>query len=125
MADRPRSQRVVLARLYQKESTSSGSTYFVGRMGAARLLLFHDKRADNKDPVWNLLAEEILEDEAPQKTATAARPVTVKPNHLQGEQLKRARASANDWQAPSGNVGGSDVAGGDFFDDDLPEDMKR
>lgn len=50
--------KVPLCRLYEKTSARTGATYFVGRLGMARALLFKDRdQPDEGDAVWNLLVE--------------------------------------------------------------------
>ncbi len=49
--------KIRLATLYEKTSTR-GNRYFVGRLGAARIMLFEDKFADGDDPAWHLCLQE-------------------------------------------------------------------
>lgn len=73
--------KVLLARLYEKTS-ARGHRYFVGRLGAARVALFLDERAEGGDPVWEL----FVQDGGPQEgKATTAPP---------GELMLRAAQSA-------------------------------
>jgi hypothetical protein len=47
-----------LTKLFQKTS-KNGNTYFVGRLGAAKVVLLKDnKQEEGSDPVWNLLLDE-------------------------------------------------------------------
>lgn len=66
--------KVPIARLYEKQSARTGATYFVGRLGMARALLFKDRdQPDDGDAVWNLLLEPIEETTTP-TAATASSP---------------------------------------------------
>ena len=49
--------KIRLTTLYEKTSTR-GNRYFVGRLGAARIMLFEDKFADGDDPAWHLCLQE-------------------------------------------------------------------
>jgi hypothetical protein len=49
--------KIGLTTLYEKTSTR-GNRYFVGRLGAARIMLFEDKFADGDDPAWHLCIQE-------------------------------------------------------------------
>ena len=61
--------KVKLGRLYEKTS-AKGTRYFVGRLGAARVLLFQSREtADDGDPVWDLYLQEV-EDTRPRPVAS-------------------------------------------------------
>jgi len=45
--------KVLLGRLYEK-SSAKGNRYFAGRLGAAKVVMMLDAKADNPDPVWQL-----------------------------------------------------------------------
>jgi hypothetical protein len=63
--------KIALTRLYRKVSAHSGEQYFVGRLGAARMLLFKDRdQPAEGDEVFSLLIEPV-EDQA---TAPKTRP---------------------------------------------------
>ena len=49
--------KIRLTTLYEKTSTR-GNRYFVGRLGAARIMLFRDEYADGDDPAWHLCLQE-------------------------------------------------------------------
>ena len=49
--------KIRLTTLYEKTSTR-GKRYFVGRLGAARIMLFRDEYADGDDPAWHLCLQE-------------------------------------------------------------------
>ncbi len=49
--------KIRLTTLYGKTSMG-GNRYFVGRLGAARIMLFEDKFADGDDPAWHLCIQE-------------------------------------------------------------------
>ncbi len=52
------SAKVKLGRLYEKTS-QKGRRYFVGRLGAARILLFDSgETGDDGSPIWELFAQE-------------------------------------------------------------------
>jgi len=53
--------RVLLTRLYERTS-KFGNRYFVGRLGAARLLLFRDNHGPEPN-IWELLTQPIQERE--------------------------------------------------------------
>ena len=56
--------KIRLCRLYEKQS-ARGTRYFVGRLGAARLLLFQSREiADDGGAIWDLFVQE-LEDKRP------------------------------------------------------------
>jgi hypothetical protein len=59
--------KIALTRLYRKVSARSGEQYFVGRLGAARVLLFKDRdQPDEGDEVFSLMIEPIADQtEAP------------------------------------------------------------
>ena len=62
--------KVKLGRLYEKTS-QKGTRYFVGRLGAARVLLFQSREtADDGGAIWDLYLEEV-----PERTDTRPRPV--------------------------------------------------
>ena len=69
-----RAPLVPLARLYEKVS-SSGNTYYVGRLGYGRILLFLDGEADDGTPTWRIFVQQV-EDAAgkPQDGRQAVRP---------------------------------------------------
>ena len=73
--------KVKLGRLYEKTS-QKGTRYFVGRLGAARVLLFPSREtADGGDPVWDLYLQEV-EEVRPRPVAgemPARRPARVRP----------------------------------------------
>lgn len=84
--------KVLLGRLYEKTS-ARGHRYFVGRLGAARVALFLDERAEGADPVWEL----FVQDGGPQegKATTSREPVNAKPTTAPpGELMLRAAQSA-------------------------------
>ena len=84
--------KVLLARLYEKTS-ARGHRYFVGRLGAARVAMFIDERAEGGDPVWEL----FVQDGGPQegKATTSREPVNTKPTTAtHGELMLRAAQSA-------------------------------
>jgi hypothetical protein len=60
--------KVNLARLFERTS-AAGNRYFSGRMGAARIMLFKDERADD-DNVWQLFVQDS--DEQPRQGAQTA-----------------------------------------------------
>ena len=60
--------KVNLARLFERTS-AKGNRYFSGRMGAARIMLFKDDRADG-DNVWQLFVQDG--DEQPHQGAQTA-----------------------------------------------------
>ncbi len=60
--------KVNLARLFERTS-AAGNRYFSGRMGAARIMLFRDERADD-DNVWQLFVQDS--DEQPRQGAQTA-----------------------------------------------------
>ena len=76
------SAKVKLGRLYEKTS-ARGTRYFVGRLGAARVLLFQSRETadDGGDPVWDLYLQEV-EDTRPRPVAgemPARRPARARP----------------------------------------------
>jgi len=63
--------KIALTRLYRKVSARSGEQYFVGRLGAARVLLFKDRdQPDEGDEVFSLVVEPVDK----QTTAPKAKP---------------------------------------------------
>ena len=79
--------KVPIARLYEKTSARTGATYFVGRLGMARALLFKDRdQPEEGDAVWNLLVESIEETTPP--TAAPASSSTRSPNRKPREPRK-------------------------------------
>ena len=51
--------QVTLARVYEKVSKKSGNTYFVGRIGLAKIALLRSKEmAENGDAIWNIVLSE-------------------------------------------------------------------
>ena len=55
------STKVRLGRLYEKTS-QKGTRYFVGRLGAARVLLFQSREtADDGGAIWELFVEPVEE----------------------------------------------------------------
>lgn len=67
--------KVPLARLYEKKSARTGATYYVGRLGLARVLLFRDRdQPEEGDPIWNLLLEPIEESAPPTAPAPSRAP---------------------------------------------------
>jgi hypothetical protein len=45
---------VKLAGLYENKSARTGDNYFVGYLGAAKVLLLRDKKAEPGQPGWSL-----------------------------------------------------------------------
>jgi|KBSSwiStaDraftv2_1062776.scaffolds.fasta_scaffold00494_22 hypothetical protein len=77
-------QSFPVTKLYRKQS-KEGRSYFVGRLGGARLaLLKSNETGDNGEEVWTLLISP-----APQKTGAPAQPE-------QPPQQER-----RDWQRPA------------------------
>lgn len=65
-------EKLKLCRLYEKQS-SRGNTYFVGRLGGARVVMMRDERAEVSDgtvAVWELMLSPA--DEAPPRRAPSA-----------------------------------------------------
>jgi hypothetical protein len=95
--------RVPLLRLYEKTS-KHGRTYFTGRMGLAKVVMFKDERAEGTDPVWELFVSEAPANGQGQASTFPASA------HNQGQHQSRrydptsreARA-ANKAQAPEGS----------------------
>ncbi len=51
--------KIKIAKLYEKTS-AKGTRYFVGRLGAARVLLFQSREtAEGSDVVWNMYLQEV------------------------------------------------------------------
>ena len=51
--------QVTLARVYEKVSKKSGNTYFVGRIGLAKIAILRSKEtAENGDAIWNIVLSE-------------------------------------------------------------------
>ena len=73
--------KVKLSRLYEKTS-AKGTRYFVGRLGAARVLLFQSREtADDGGAIWDLYLQEV-EDTRPRPVAgemPARRPARARP----------------------------------------------
>ena len=73
--------KVKLGRLYEKTS-QKGTRYFVGRLGAARVLMFQSREtADSGDVIWDLYLQEV-EDTRPrpaQGEMPARRPARARP----------------------------------------------
>lgn len=91
------SPTVALCRLY-KCTSKTGSTYFRGRMGPARVVLLKDREiSDDGSEIWNLLVQE-----APPKGEA-------------GDSRSEARAEPKP-QAKAKPASG----GGSSFDDDIP-----
>lgn len=68
------SGKVLLARLYQRTS-ANGNVYYGGRLGAARVVMFRDQRAEGDDPVWELFVQgDDRTAERPRPPAQDARP---------------------------------------------------
>jgi hypothetical protein len=85
----------VLTRLYRKKS-EKGATYFVGRLGGARVaLLKSNDVADDGAEIWNLLMSE-----APAKRDAAAGQRTQEPSNGDRRQ-PAAGAQQRDWQRPA------------------------
>jgi hypothetical protein len=138
MADRQNAPQVTLARLFEKTS-GNGNRYFFGRMVQSKIMLFFDARAteesDGTDPIWNLVVAPVDDEKPRQRSERAprqerprreekARP-PINPRHLEGEGLRKARVRATDWwQAPANGTAAMAQNGGDFLDDELPEDMR-
>ena len=64
--------KVKLTTLWQRRSERTGKTYFSGSLGAARILVLKDERAevpDGADGIWT-----VFLDEPPQRQAAAAGP---------------------------------------------------
>lgn len=108
--------KVELARLYEKTS-ANGRRYFVGRMGSARVLMFLDERAESADPVWNLFAQELGDDQKPKAAApqqSGKNGGGQRRSNNDGER-RRAQAVSDRSQRPI------DVhPGADPLNDDLP-----
>ncbi len=64
---------VKLGRVFEKRS-KNGKTYFVGRLGAARLLILRDDRADENDPVWTLFVQDVPTSDQPRQPQPAQKP---------------------------------------------------
>jgi len=56
-------EKVLLGRLYERTS-QRGNRYFSGRLGASRVMLFRDEKADD-DNVWQLFVQDG-DDKTPQ-----------------------------------------------------------
>src|SRR5919199_3089573 len=73
--------KVKLGRLYEKTS-ARGTRYFVGRLGAARVLLFQSREtADDGGAIWELFVEPV-EETRPRPVASetpAWRPARTRP----------------------------------------------
>ena len=94
--------KVKLGRLYEKTS-AKGTRYFVGRLGAARVLLFQSRETadDGGDPVWDLYLQKVEE---------------TRPRHAQGEMPARRPARAR----PEPPAGDGEPFHDDPLDDVLP-----
>jgi len=57
--------KVLLGRLFERTS-QKGNRYFSGRLGAARIMLFHDDKAD-VDNAWQMFVQDG--DDKPPQTA--------------------------------------------------------
>ena len=87
--------KVKLGTLYEKTS-KAGRRYFVGRFGAARILLFSTgETTEDGTPVWELLAEQAEERQANgSRPARASSPAPgPRQNHQPGLPLDRAQAT--------------------------------
>ena len=91
MSERPPS--VLLTKLYRKQS-KTGSTYFVGRLAAARVVLVKSKDlADEGAEIWQLLLSEATKSDASQRDEEARRdwqkPASNAPAEVGGFKLQR------------------------------------
>ena len=96
--------RIKLGTLYEKTS-QAGRRYFVGRFGAARILLFSTGEAtEDGTPVWELLAEQAEERQAngsrPARTSSPA--PGPRQDHQSGLPLARTQAIDGRGHRPAG-----------------------
>lgn len=105
-------ERTKLTTLYEKTS-DRGNRYFVGRLGATRVLLFRDEYAEGEDPVWNLLVQEI---DGQQRTTPKGGRQQSRSGNSQSTSGNRQRRGRQDTNAPIEPRGKS----GADLNDDLP-----
>ena len=112
--------KVLLGRLYEK-SSAKGNRYFTGRLGAARVVMMLDARADNPDPVWELFVSDG--DSGHQKPAEGregnSAPGQRKPYQRAPAANGRAGRAVRDHQAPLDRD-----CRADEMDMPLPDDMR-
>ena len=93
--------KVLLLRLYEKTS-ASGNRYFAGRMGAAKVAMFLDTRADGADPCWQLFVQSGDDGQRPPPAKERTAPRRGKRRELP-ESVKQAIG----WAIPDDPLPGS------------------
>ena len=59
MSEKPQFKPLVkLTGLYENTSKKSGDVYFAGYLGAAKILVMRDKRAEPGKPTWGIFVQE-------------------------------------------------------------------
>ena len=86
--------KIPLTRLYRKVSSKTGDQYFVGRLGAARVLLFRSREQGNEgdDEIFELLVEAVEGDQP------AGRAPRQKRQHRKGNVVDSLRRLGNDLE---------------------------
>ena len=118
--------KVKLGTLYEKTS-KAGRRYFVGRFGAARILLFSTgETTEDGTPIWELLAEQAEERQAngsrPARTSSPA--PAPRQDRQPGLPLDRAQATDGRGRRSAGPSEAADD-GRAFHDDPLDDVLPR
>lgn len=100
-APRPRQNRILLGKFYEKTS-QSGQRYFQGVLGFGKLLVFHDDKAAS-DNEWNMYLVERSPDEMKPKTHYSG-PMQNQPNAV-GQQGSYGAQIAPRSQPPANYQG--------------------
>lgn len=95
--------KVLLLRLYEKTS-ATGNRYFAGRLGAAKVAMFLDKRADGADPVWEVFVQGGDPDgkpaTAPGRDLLGAAPPQARRPRGPRKEMSPEAVVAHAWQIP-------------------------
>jgi hypothetical protein len=113
--------KITLTTLYEKTS-SRGNRYFVGRLGAARIMLFHDEYAEGDDPAWHLCLQEgpianTSPDRARQAPGDSPKPQDARPDVQVSKRPRRGK------RAPQAATAAMQAPLDTDPDDPLPDSM--
>ena len=115
--------KIPLTRLYRKVSSKTGDQYFVGRLGAARVLLFRSREQGNEgdDEVFELLVEAVEGDppagRAPRPQGQRRKGNVVDALNRLGRDLENAEAD----RQPRTRRQPQEKAGAEIEDDPIPD----
>lgn len=108
--------KIPLTKMYAKTSSRTGEVYYVGRLAAARVLLFKAReQPDEGDPVYELLLEAV---EGDQPAGRSPRP---QGHQRKGNVVDALRRLGRDLENAEADRQPQEKAVAKIVDDDIPD----